>query len=129
MRSKLAEDLKNVLDNMSQEQFDKEWEEIENQGFPKVYLKDLSFMKTKYCKVDLVADSVKQLGNLIEAIDEQFDNVTNTEIRTVDWRSQKDLVGIDFDYRCSVFFSAQKTKEQIYKIMNTIKANPITFLK
>ena len=27
MRSKLAEDLKNVLDNMSQEQFDKEWEE------------------------------------------------------------------------------------------------------
>ena len=36
--SKLAEDLKNVLDNMSQEQFDKEWEEIENQGFPNVIL-------------------------------------------------------------------------------------------
>ena len=126
MRSKLAEDLKNVLDNMSQEQFNKEWKEIVSKGFPKVYLKDLSFMKTKYCKVDLVADSVKQLGNLIEAIDEQFDNVTNTEIRTVDWREQQ----IDeVDYRCSVFFSAQKTKEQIYKIMNTIKANPITFLK
>ena len=42
--SKLAEDLKNVLDNMSQEQFDKEWEEIENQGFPKVYLKLDVFM-------------------------------------------------------------------------------------
>ena len=38
MRSKLAEDSKNVLDNMSQEQFDKEWEEIENQGFPNVIL-------------------------------------------------------------------------------------------
>ena len=38
MRSKLAEDLKNVIDNMSQEQFDKEWEEIENQGFPNVIL-------------------------------------------------------------------------------------------
>ena len=38
MRSKLAEDLKNVLDNMSQEQFNKEWEEIENQGFPNVIL-------------------------------------------------------------------------------------------
>ena len=38
MRSKLAEDLKNVLDNMGQEQFDKEWEEIENQGFPNVIL-------------------------------------------------------------------------------------------
>lgn len=126
MRSELAENLKTVLDNMSQEQFNKEWEEIENQGFPKVYLKDLSFMKTKYCKVDLVADSMKQLGNLIEAIDEQFDNVTNTEIRTVDWSGNEN---IDVDYRCSVFFSAQKTKEQIYKIMNTIKANPITFLK
>ena len=32
MRSKLAEDLKNVLDNMSQEQFDKEWNEIVEQN-------------------------------------------------------------------------------------------------
>ena len=38
MRSELAENLKTVLDNMSQEQFDKEWEEIENQGFPNVIL-------------------------------------------------------------------------------------------
>ena len=83
-------------------------------------------MKTKNCKVDLVADSMKQLGNWIEAIDEQFDNVINTEIRIVDWSGNEN---IDVDYRCSVFFSAQKTKEQIYKIMNTIKANPITFLK
>lgn len=85
-------------------------------------------MKTKHCKVDLVENSIKELGNLIEAIDEQFDDVTNTEIRTVDWTSQKE-VGIDFDYRCSVFFSAQKSKKQIYEIMNSIKANPITFLK
>jgi len=83
-------------------------------------------MKTKHCKVNLIADSTKQLGNWIEAINEQFDNVTNTEIRTVDWSGNE---SIDVDYRCSVFFSAQKTKEQIYKIMNTIKANPITFLK
>ena len=38
MRSELAKKLKTVLDNMSQEQFDKEWEEIENQGFPNVIL-------------------------------------------------------------------------------------------
>ena len=38
MRSKLAENLKTVLDNMGQEQFNKEWEEIENQGFPNVIL-------------------------------------------------------------------------------------------
>ena len=85
-------------------------------------------MKTKHCKVDLVADSIKQLGNWIEAIDEQFDNVINKEIRTVDWTSQNE-VGVDVDYRCSVFFSAQKSKKQIYEIMNKIKANPITFLK
>ena len=85
-------------------------------------------MKTiKNCKVDLVENSIKDLGNLIEAIDEQFNDVTNTEIRTVDWRSQKSEVGIDFDYRCSVFFSAQKSKKQIYEIMNNIKSNPITF--
>jgi len=83
-------------------------------------------MKTKNCKVDLVADSIKQLGNWIEAIDEQFDNVTNTEIRTVDWSGNEN---IDVDFRCSVFFSAKKSKKQIYEIMNKIKANPITFLK
>lgn len=36
--SKLAEEFKTVLDNMSQEQFNKEWKEIENQGFPSVML-------------------------------------------------------------------------------------------
>ncbi len=83
-------------------------------------------MKTKNCRVNLVENSIKELGNLIERIDEQFDNVTNTEIREVDWREQQ----IDeVDYRCSVFFSAQKSKRQIYEIMNSIKANPITFLK
>ena len=38
MRSELAKKLKTVLDNMSQEQFNKEWEEIKNQGFPNVIL-------------------------------------------------------------------------------------------
>ena len=83
-------------------------------------------MKTKNCKVDLVENSIKELGNLIEAIDEQFDNVTNTEIREVDWSGNEN---IDVDYRCSVLFSAEKSKKQIYEIMNSIKANPITFLK
>lgn len=83
-------------------------------------------MKTKNCRVDLVSDSIKELGNLIERIDEQFVYVTNTEIRTVDWSGNEN---IDVDYRCSVFFSAEKSKKQIYEIMNKIKANPITFLK
>ena len=81
-------------------------------------------MKTKNCKVDLVENSIKELGNLIERIDEQFDNVTNTGYRLVEWLETKET-----DYRCSVFFSAQKSKKQIYEIMYSIKANPITFLK
>lgn len=84
-------------------------------------------MKTYHCKVNLVENSIKELGNLIETIDEQFDEVINTEYKEVDWRGQEEI-GIDFDYRCSVFFSAQKTKKQIYEIMNSIKANPIKFL-
>jgi hypothetical protein len=81
-------------------------------------------VKIKNCRVDLVENSVKELGNLIERIDEQFDNVTNTEYRRVEWLETKEK-----DYRCSVFFSAEKSKRQIYEIMNSIKANPITFLK
>lgn len=84
-------------------------------------------MKTYHCKVNLVENSIKELGNLIEAIDEQFLEVTNTEYKEVDWRGQEGI-GIDFDYRCSVFFSAQKTKKEIYRLMNNIKANPIKFL-
>jgi|GEM_PF-6121908 len=84
-------------------------------------------MKTYHCKVDLVENSIKSLGNLIEAIDEQFDDVTNSEYREIDWRGQEG-VGIDFDYRCSIFFSAKKTKKEIYRLMNSIKANPIKFL-
>ena len=38
MKTELGKNLKTVLDNMSQEQFDKEWQEIENQGFPNVIL-------------------------------------------------------------------------------------------
>lgn len=84
-------------------------------------------MKTYHCKIDLVENSIKELGNLIEAIDEQFNDVANSEYREVDWRGQEGI-GIDFDYRCSVFFSAQKTKKEIYRLMNNIKANPIKFL-
>ena len=38
MKSELAKNLKTVLDNMSQEQFNKEWGDIEKQGYPRVDL-------------------------------------------------------------------------------------------
>lgn len=39
------------------------------------------------------------------------------------------LDNMDFTYNEHILKNAKKIKEQIYKIMNTIKANPITFLK
>ena len=83
-------------------------------------------MKTKYCRVDLVTNTNGELLNIIDRIKNSFSVSQISKIRTVDWSGNEN---IDVDYRCSVFFSAEKTKKQIYEIMNTIKANPITFLK
>ena len=82
-------------------------------------------MKTKNCRVNLAVDSIKELNNLIERIDEQFDNVTNTEIRTVDWSGNEN---IDVDFRCRIYFTSIESKIKIYKKMNQIKANPIKFI-
>lgn len=70
----------------------------------------------------------EQDGNLIDnsAKKERLFCKVNTERSTVDWSGNEN---IDVDFRCSVFFSAKKSKKQIYEIMNKIKANPITFLK
>lgn len=86
-------------------------------------------MRTKNCRVDLVTNTSDELLSLIDKIKDNFSVSQVSNIREVDWRSQIDLVGIDFDYRCSVYFSAEKSKKQIYETMNSIKANPITFLK
>ena len=80
----------------------------------------------KKCSVDLVADTKKEVEKWIEQIKNTFENVTHGEVREIDWSGHEN---IDVDYRCSVFFSAEKSKKQIYEIMNKIKANPITFLK
>lgn len=83
-------------------------------------------MNTKYCKVDLVTNTNGELLNIIDRIKNNFSVSQISKIRTVDWSGNEN---IDVDYRCSVFFSAEKSKKQIYEIMNKIKANPITFLK
>lgn len=80
----------------------------------------------KHCKVDLVANTSDELLNLIDKVKDTFSVSQVTNVREVDWSGNEN---IDVDYRCSVFFSAEKSKKQIYEIMNTIKANPITFLK
>lgn len=83
-------------------------------------------MNTNYCKVDLVTNTNGELLNIIDRIKNNFSISQISKIRTVDWSGNEN---IDVDFRCSVFFSAQKSKKQIYEIMNKIKANPITFLK
>lgn len=79
MRSELGKNLKTVLDNMSQEQFDKEWQEVEKQGFPNVLMvRDNSFILElqKYIKqmVDSKAEyDKKPLKKILKKI-ESYEN-------------------------------------------------------
>lgn len=84
-------------------------------------------MKTKKCRVDLVAKTLLDLGNLIERIDEVFENVTNSNVRKIDWAASDDGEAFS-DFRTSVYFYCTGTKNNVYKLMNQIKPNPITFL-
>ena len=75
MKTELGKNLKTVLDNMSQEQFDKEWQEVEKQGFPNVLMvRDNSFILElqKYVKqmVDSKAEyDKKPLKKILKKID------------------------------------------------------------
>lgn len=83
-------------------------------------------MKTKNCKVDLVAETSDELLTIIDSIKNIFSVSQVSNMRQVDWSGNEN---IDVNYRCRVYFSTEKSKKQIYEIMNSIKSNPITFLK
>lgn len=75
MKTELGKNLKTVLDNMRQEQFGKEWQEVEKQGFPNVLMvRDNSFILElqKYIKqmVDSKAEyDKKPLKKILDKID------------------------------------------------------------
>lgn len=89
--------------------------------------KNKEIMKTKNCRVKLVEYSTEKIGNLIERIDEVFGNVTNSDVRKIDWATSDDGKAFS-DFRTTVSFTYSGTKNEIYRLMNEIKPNPITFL-
>lgn len=80
--------------------------------------------KIKNCKVELVSENEEELKNWINQIKNTFEGFFNTNIRTCFFESENIK-----DYRTTVLFVAEGTKESIYKKMNSIKSNPIIFLK
>lgn len=83
-------------------------------------------MKTKNCTVKLVEYTSEKIENLIKQIEGVFENVSNSTIRKIEWPKSDD--GDEFsDFRTSVSFSCSGTKNDIYKLMNDIKPNPIIF--
>ena len=80
-------------------------------------------MKYKECKIHLVSESLIQLQYWIERYkNTNFEKVENTDIRECTFL-ELDIT----DYRSTLTFFSKMSKNDIYKISNSIKANPINF--
>ena len=83
-------------------------------------------MKNKLCEVLLVSEDINDLNNWLLKIEKVFNDVNGSNFRECYF----DIDGLKVkDYRIKVQFRYSGTKNEIYKLMNEIKANPITFLK
>lgn len=81
-------------------------------------------MKTKFCEVLIVEKVPSVMLQIIEKIEDTFTNVQRLNFRETfnDDKTDKDL-------RINIRFESNESKNNIYKKMNQIKANPIKFLK
>ena len=80
-------------------------------------------MKYKKCEILLVSESLIQLKYWIEKYKNTiFENVENTDIKEC-FFIELDII----DYRSTMTFFSKMSKNDIYKISNNIKANPIKF--
>lgn len=82
-------------------------------------------MKNKLCEVNLVSENIKELNDWVLKIENTFDDVSGSNFRECNF-------GIDGlkvkDFRIKIQFRYSGTKNEIYKLMNQIKANHIKFL-
>lgn len=81
-------------------------------------------MKTKYCEVLIVEKVPSIMLNIIERIENTFLNV-----QRLNFRENFNDDQTDKDLRINLRFESSESKNEIYKKMNLIKANPIKFLK
>jgi len=81
-------------------------------------------MKTlKNCAVKLISENRNEVKKWLKQIEETFGSIYHTEIKKVCFESENIT-----DYRTTVYFDSTESKNEIYKKMNQIKANPIKFL-
>lgn len=80
-------------------------------------------MKTKYCEVLLVEKVPSRLLEIIEKIEDAFENVYRMNFRETISEDKTEK-----DFRINIRFESNKSKNEIYKKMNLIKSNPIKFI-
>ena len=80
-------------------------------------------MKIKYCDVLLVEKVPSKMLEIIEKIENTFENVYRMNFRETfsEDKTEKDL-------RINIRFESTESRNEIYKKMNLIKPNPIKFL-
>lgn len=84
-------------------------------------------MKNYKCEIDIVCDHFKDLQETLNKyykVDE-FKNIEISNLRESEFGTN--IGFIDIDYRFTINFECRNVKNEIYKINNSIKANPIKF--
>lgn len=80
-------------------------------------------MKRKYCDVLIVEKVPSKMLEIIEKIEDTFENVYRMNFRETFNEDQTEK-----DFRINIRFESNESKNEIYKKMNLIKPNPINFL-
>jgi hypothetical protein len=84
-------------------------------------------MKNHKCSVDIVCNSFAELQDILN---KYYKTTDFKKIEILNLRESKfgtNIGFIDIDYRFTINFECRNTKNEIYKINNSIKANPIKF--
>ena len=80
-------------------------------------------MKIKYCDVLLVEKVPSKMLEIIEKIENTFENVYRMNFRETFSKDKTEK-----DLRINIRFESTESRNEIYKKMNLIKPNPIKFL-
>ena len=77
----------------------------------------------KNCAVKLISENKEEINKWLKEIKQTFGSIYNTKVKEFYFESENII-----DFRTTVYFDSKESKNEIYKKMNLIKANPIKFL-
>jgi len=80
--------------------------------------------KNKLCEVVLISEDKNDVTNWINEIKNTFEDVQELNFRECFFKN----INVN-DFRVNIRFTSNGTKNEIYSKMNSIKANPIKFLR